>query len=235
MWNDCSGVIVWMSQPSWPSLVWNFYSWNYDPDASLFGAQKGAEPVHIQMSLPECRVAVINHRARTLEDATVTATIYDLSGQIEQARTNTVTAGADACTQALALDWPAHGCHFAHLELRDHDGKLLSENFYWHAREDKDVQELNSLPKVKLEGELHTEHGAVTGRVTNTGAVPALAVHLTLCDSKTGQHVLPVYYDDNYFSLLPGESRNFRIEFDTPASRPRVDITGWNIEPNSLH
>ena len=231
MWNDCSGVIVWMSQPSWPSLVWNFYSWNYDPDASLFGAQKGAEPVHIQMSLPECKVAVINHLSNRLENAMVTAIIYDLSGHVEQTRTNTVTANPDACTDVLTLDWPAKGCHFVRLELHNHDGKLLSENFYWHASDEKDVQELNSLPKVKLNGELHTERGAVTGRVTNTGNAPALAIYLTLRDAKTGEHILPAYYNDNYFSLLPGESHDFRIEFPRHNGKPQVSMTGWNIEP----
>ena len=234
MWNDCSGVIVWMSQPSWPSLVWNFYSWDYDPDACLFGAQKGAEPVHVQMTLPDCRVSVINHVAQMLENATVTATIYDLAGHVEQAHTNIVTAKADAFTDVLTLDWPASGCHFARLELRDQAGKLLSDNFYWHAWDEKQIQQLNSLPKVKLDGKLHGENGAVTGRVTNTSAAPALAIRLTLRDAKTGQSVLPAYYADNYFSLLPGESRDFRIEFAKQADKPQVDITGWNIEPGSL-
>ena len=40
-------------------------------------------------------------------------------------------------------------------------------------------------------------------------------MRLTLRNAKTGERILPVYYDDNYFSLLPGESREFRIE--TPA------------------
>lgn len=234
MWNDCSGVVVWMSQPSWPSLLWNFYSWDHDPNACLFGAQKGAEPVHVQMSVPECKVDVINHLADPIENATVTATIYDLSGHAEQARTNLFNAGPDACTDVLTLDWPAKGCHLARLELRDQAGKLLSENFYWHARGESQLQELNSLPKVKLNGKLRVERGAVTGRVTNAGNAPALAVRLTLRDSKTGQRILPAYYDCNFFSLLPGESRDFRIGFNGSPDQPQVDLTGWNIEPGSV-
>jgi hypothetical protein len=233
MWNDCSGVVVWMSQPSWPSVIWNFYSWDYDPNASLFGAKKGAEPVHVQMSVPECKVAVINHLANTLKNASVTATIYDLSGHVEQARTNTLTAGADACTDVVTLDWPANGCHFVRLELRNQAGKLLSENFYWYAREEKQLQELNSLPKVRLTAKVHAKHGGVEVRVTNPSQTPALAVRLTLRDGKSGQMILPVYYGDNYFSLLPGESREVRIESPGASRDSNVTLDGWNVEPGS--
>jgi hypothetical protein len=239
MWNDCSGVIVWMSQPSWPSVLWNFYSWNYDPDACLFGAMKGAEPVHIQMGVPECKITVINHLAAPIENANATATIYDLSGKTEWSKKQPLTAGADACTGAFTLDFPETGAHFVKLELRDAKGHLLSENFYWHARDEHQLQQLDSLSKVNLQGRLHIRRGAtgtvIEGKVTNPSKTPALLVRLTLRDAKTGQCILPVYYDDNYFSLLPGESRDFRIETRDPVKNTIVDTTGWNIESTRLH
>ncbi|MGA2247412.1 MAG: sugar-binding domain-containing protein, partial [Verrucomicrobiota bacterium] len=61
LWNDCSGVLLWMSHPSWPSVVWQLYSSDYEPNASYFGAKKAGEPVHIQMNLPDCGIAVVNH------------------------------------------------------------------------------------------------------------------------------------------------------------------------------
>jgi len=234
LWNDCSGVIIWMSHPSWPSTVMQLYTWDYDPNGSLFGAKKGAEPVHIQMNPMDCKVSVINREAKPLENVTAKAAIYDLSGRIGPIRTATLTAAADACTDVLTLDWPAKGAHLAKLELRDKRGALLSENFYWHARDEKELQQLNSMPQVKLDGKLRVKRGAVEGRITNSSETPALAVRLTLRDAKTGQRLLPAYYDDNYVSLLPGESRDFRIEFRTPAEKPQVDLTGWNIEPTIL-
>ena len=238
MWNDCSGVIVWMSQPSWPSLLWDFYSWDYDPDACLFGAMKGAEPVHIQMSVPDCNITVINHRAEPLENVTATAAIYDLSGHQERSSQQTLMAAADACTEAFVLDFPASGAHFVKLELHDQHGKLLSQNFYWHAREEGQLQELNSLPQVALAGKWHVHHSAkglvITGEITNPSKIPALAVRLTLRDAKTGRRILPVYYDDNYFSLLPGETREFRIASSVVAERPEMGLSGWNIEPAIL-
>lgn len=239
LWDDCSGVMVWMSHPSWPSLVWQFYTWDYEPNASLFGAMKGAEPVHIQMNLPDCRIAVINHRAEPLVDATARATIYDLSGRVEKTRQQTLTAAADARTEAFLLDWPATGAYLANVELRDAKGHLLSENFYWHARDEQQLQQLDAMAKVSLQGRLRVHAGAsgtvVEGRVTNASQTPALLIGLTLRDAKTGQRILPAYYDDNYFSLLPGKSRDFRIETRDSNKAVVVDTTGWNIEPNTLH
>jgi len=238
MWNDCSGVIVWMSHPSWPSLVWQFYSWDYDPDASLFGAMSGAEPIHIQMTEPECKIIVVNHRSEVLNGVIATAKLYDLSGKQVQDRQETLTAAPDAFTDAFTLDWPASGAYLARLELRDKNGKLLSQNFYWHARDEHQLQQLDSMPKVALAGKARARSGEqgtiVEVKVTNPGKTPALAIRLTLRDAKTGARILPVYYEDNYFSLLPGESRNVRIE--TRGAHKNISVTtdGWNIEAGKL-
>ncbi|HWH70137.1 MAG TPA: glycoside hydrolase family 2 TIM barrel-domain containing protein, partial [Candidatus Sulfotelmatobacter sp.] len=238
LWKSCSGILVWMSHPSWPSVVWQFYTWDYEPNASLFGAQKASEMVHIQMNEPDCKIAVINHGAAPLADVTATATVYDLSGHPVQTRNLTLNAAADACTDAFTLDWPASGAHFARLELRAKKGQLLSDNFYWHARDEQQLQQLNTLPKVGLTGKVRVKNSAkgaiLTGKITNPAKAPALAVRLVLRDSQTGQRILPAYYSDSFFSLLPGQSREFRIETRQAVAKPQVDLDGWNVQPASL-
>jgi hypothetical protein len=238
LWHSCSGVLVWMSHPSWPSVVWQFYTSDYEPNASLFGAQKAAEPLHIQMNLPDCKVAIINHQATPVVGATASAVVCDLSGRPVLTRKTTLTAAANACTDAFTLDWPADGAHLARLELRDKKGHLLSENFYWHARDEQQLQQLNNLPPAPLAGKLHVKRAPggmiVEGKVTNVGPAPALALKLTLRDSRTGRRILPAYYNDNYFSLLPGQSRDFRIESSPGLEQPQVDLDGWNVKPLTL-
>jgi hypothetical protein len=237
LWDNCSGVLVWMSHPSWPSMVWQFYTWDYEPNASLFGAMKGAEPVHVQMNLLDCKIDVINHGAEPIADAVVSATIYDLSGHAEHDQHQTLTAAADARTSALTLDWPTSGAHFVKLELRDKHGKLLSENFYWHAKQESQLEQLNSLPQVELQAKFRSSHSTrglmVKGRVTNPGKAPAISVRLTLRDAKTSARILPVYYGDNYFSLLPGESKEFEIESPDTTHDVQVAMDGWNIKPTN--
>jgi hypothetical protein len=228
-----------MSHPSWPSVDWQFYTWDYEPNASLFGAQKAAEPVHIQMNLPDCRIAVINHHAAPLTGLTATAAIYNLSGHPLQKRQGTLSAAANAVTDAFTLDWPADGTCLAQLELRDHKGRLLSDNFYWHARNEAQLQQLNQMPKAALTGKLRVKHSArglvVEGKLTNPGTTPALAIRLTLRDAKTGRRILPAYYKEDFFSLLPGQSRELHIESTVAASVPQLDLDGWNITPATLH
>ncbi len=105
LWKPSGGVLVWMSHPSWPSVVWQFYSSDYEPNAALFGAKKGAEPAHIQMSLPDCQVTVVNHRATALAEVTATAVIYSLGGKAEQTTARTLTAPANAAAEVMKLDW----------------------------------------------------------------------------------------------------------------------------------
>jgi hypothetical protein len=60
-----------------------------------------------------------------------------------------------------------------------------------------------------------------------------LAIRLTLRD-KAGQRILPVYYDDNFFSLLPGESRTVHVETRTADKDLHVTASGWNVKSGDL-
>ncbi len=63
-------------------------------------------------------------------------------------------------------------------------------------------------------------------KLTNPSKVAVLETKLTLLDA-TGGRILPAYYSDNYVSLMPGETREVTIDYDsgTPAS---VSVRGWN-------
>lgn len=233
LWTPCSGVLVWMSHPSWPSVVWQFYTWDYDPNAALFGAQKACEPVHIQMNLPDCRVAVINHGPTALSGLSATATLYNLQGKKVGGAQTKISAPANGALNAFSLAWPEQDAHLAVLELRDKKGKLLSENFYWHAKKESDLQQLNTLPAVTLKNSQSVSHTknatVVTGYLINTSKTPALMARLTLRDAQTGQRVLPAYYRENFFSLLPGESREYKIECGPTTGKLLVEVSGWNL------
>lgn len=238
LWNDCSGVLLWMSHPSWPSVVWQLYSWDYEPNASYFGSKKAGEPVHVQMDLPNCTIDVINHRFDPLEKASVVATIFNLSGQKVQEYQTNFTAAANARTRLFTLDWPSHGAYLVQLGLFDKKSNLIGRNFYWHSREVSDLKELASLPTVNLTGNLRYEsvqNGTVIrAKVTNASKTPALSVKLSLRDAGSGKRILPAYYDDNYFSLMPGESREISIDCGPSHGKMQLELDGWNIAHSTL-
>jgi hypothetical protein len=236
LWKPSGGVLVWMSHPSWPSTVWQFYTWDYEPNASLFGAKKGAEPVHIQMSLPDCKVTVVNHHASALENVTAIATLYNLAGNVEQTIPNTLTVSANSASDVATLDWPTNDAHFVRLTLTDQGGQLLSENFYWNARDEHQLTQLTNLPNVDVQVKFHLADGAIVADAFNPPEnAPALAIRLLLRDANTKERILPAYYSDDYFSLMPGEHRQFRIEATgaIPATAA-VAIDGWNIAPKTF-
>jgi hypothetical protein len=128
------------------------------------------------------------------------------------------------------------------LKLKLSDGKtVLSENFYWSPAGNGDCQALNTLKPVKL---LLAAHLATDGSeqvalatVTNTTASVACAIRLKLVRSTSGERVLPAMYEDNYFSLLSGESRTISIHFPLKGfagEALRLRAEGWNIQPSEL-
>ena len=60
-------------------------------------------------------------------------------------------------------------------------------------------------------------------------------MQLALTRGRGGAEILPVLWDDNYFRLLPGESREITARFspaDAAAAQPILEVGGWNIESN---
>jgi len=240
LFHPCSGVITWMSNPAQPSFVWQLYSYDLEPNAALFGTRKACEPVHVQMNQNNWHVMVINNTAAQLPDLHARATVCNLDGTISHQQEWTGTGGPSAATDLGAIDWPQNlsPVHFIKVELRAGSGRLLSDNFYWRAlpAQQDDFTALNRLPTVKVESQVvrHDAAGQCLLDVTlrNPSATVALMAHLQLRQQHSGRRVLPVYYSDNYLSLLPGETRVISITAalaDLQGDKPLLVLDGWNL------
>ena len=241
LWTRNSGRLLWMTHPAWPSNAWQIYSSDYDTHAAYYGVKKAAEPIHVQMNLPDFTLAVINNRTTPLQGLQLHSRVFALDNTVLAERQEDLSAAANAVTNlpALALQsyLESHGVVLVKLELFDARHQLLSENFYWQARDEAANRSLNALPRsqVAISADAVAGQGETRLRVKlhNAGKVAALANKLTLVDA-AGQRVLPVYYSDNYVSLLPGETRELTLALPTYASA-RSDSTaiilrlrGWN-------
>jgi hypothetical protein len=82
MWNDASGLLIWMSQSAYPSFVWQTYDYYYDATGAYWGARKACEPLHIQWNASSNSVKAINTTSNDLKGATAEATIYNLHGKV---------------------------------------------------------------------------------------------------------------------------------------------------------
>ncbi|HEV2392945.1 MAG TPA: malectin domain-containing carbohydrate-binding protein [Verrucomicrobiae bacterium] len=235
-----TGVITWMSSPAQPSFVWQLYSHDLEPNSSLYATRKACEPIHIQMNQNDWRILIINNTPRPLEGLRVKNAIYNLDGTRKYLQNETLTATPSAASQAGQVPFLAglSDVHFVKLELRDAEDHLLSENFYWRARpeEPDNFRALNTMPiaGIEVEAGQRQSRGKCLLDVTvrNPSHAVALLTHLQLRKARSSQRVLPVFYTDNYISLLPGEVRYVSIEAPLAAlegDEPLLAVDGWNV------
>jgi beta-galactosidase/beta-glucuronidase len=238
LWTKSSGRLLWMTQPAWPSTMWQILSHDYDTHAAYYGTQKAAEAVHVQMSLADHRLAVVNNGLAPIAGANLRARVVGLDGKPLAGRTSKIDAPANgvALGEVLDLSGPlAQGAVVVRLDLAAADGAPLSSNLYWVARDAQGERKLSAMApqpvSIAATGGKAGAETVVTVTLANTGAAPALNGKLTLVDAK-GARVLPAYYADNYVSLLPGERRTVEIRYPGAArAGARVELRGWNLIP----
>jgi len=227
-----TAIITWMSNPAQPSFTWQLYHYDLEPNASLFAVKKAGEMVHVQLNEETGDAQVINNLAELLTDAKVKETLYDLDGSVAIENEVTVTAPGSAATTVAMPDIPKSisAVYFVKLDLSDAEGKPVSSNFYWKEAWDHqdDLTALNKLPMVTLEAKVERSGGKVTVTLRNPAKQVALMAHLQL-RHKSGERVLPVFYSDNYVSLVPGESREITMEGDLGPGDALVTVDGWNV------
>ena len=240
LFNPCTGVLTWMSNPAQPSFVWQYYHHDLEPNSALFATKKACEPIHIQMNEKEENIQVVNNLDTQLDKAKANLTIYNLDGSIPYKQSYDVTALPSKATDLGLVKLPANlsSVYFIKLELRNAAGKLLSENIYWKAlaeHADK-LEDLGKLSVVTLETKVkrHDANGKCFLDITlhNPGKQVALMAHLQLRRQHSNERVLPVYYTDNYISLVPNETKTITIEAatsDLKGEMPLVVVDGWNI------
>lgn len=259
---NSTGVIQWMLNNGWPSTIWHLFDYYLVPAGGYFGTKKACEMLHVQYSYDDDSVAVINGFNHAVNGVTATAQIYDVNSVLKDSRTAKLDLAADSSTKAFDLP-KVQGItttYFLRLQLKDSDGKLVSENFYWLStkpdvmnfagRTDtdytpqasfEDVTALNNLPQVKLvvheRRETRDGDNIVHVSVQNPGKTLAFMVALRLTQGQGGDDVVPIFWEDNYFSLLPGESREVSGRYEVANAKGAASVLqvgGWNITPATV-
>ena len=238
LFHPTTAIITWMSNPAQPSFVWQLYHYDLEPNASLYGVRSAAELQHIQFNQANGEVQVINNLPQPLTNAVAHETIYGLDGAVAAHQDFHFTAAPEAATTLGPVEFPANlsNVNFLKLDLEDSAGKLVSTNFYWRANtaNPDDLSDLNKLPAVTLDARVERADAEGQCRIAVTLHNPAksiaLMAHVQL-RRKSGDRVLPVFYDNNYVSLTPGETRTIHMQADLSDLRGEdalVVLDGWN-------
>ncbi|MGD0179407.1 MAG: sugar-binding domain-containing protein [Terriglobales bacterium] len=240
MFKTTTGVITWMSHPAQPSFVWQLYHYDLEPNAALYAAKKAAETVHVQFNEENRGIEVVNNRPDALNALNVKLRIYRFDGTLDSEKTYPVAQVPGSSTikaAQIVVNARISPLYFIKLDLTDANGNLLSSNFYWqHVAQDQ-FDGLMNLPTVTLDAEANArtqgDNTVFTVTLHNNTKNVALISHLQLHQKKSGRRVLPVFYSDNYISLVPGESSTVSIEAatkDLQGDLPLVEIDGYNVD-----
>ena len=254
-----TGVIQWMLNNAWPSIIWHLYDFYMRPGGGYFGAKKSMEALHPVYGYDDHSIWIVSSQYGDANGLKLTTKVLNLDMSEKFSQVDTINATADSTNKVLSLP-DIDGLsqtYFVVLRLYDAGGKLVGSNFYWLSTKPEtldweksnwyttptssyaDYTALSQLPKVKLNVTHHTERktgseDAITHVVLeNPSKSLAFFVRLKVNKGKGGEEVLPVLWQDNYFSLLPGERREVTATYgakELGTAQAAVEVSGWNVE-----
>ncbi len=240
MWNNTSGILLWMTHPAWPGMFWQMYSYDYETHGSFFGCKKAWEPLHVQWNLNDNKVILVNTTLRSYPEVRVEYAVYSPLGKRLYVKKTTCDMKANALTDCFVQVYPEDCPEFSlvRLTLSDRKGNVLSQNDYWYHETDRDdLSPMRDLTPVRVDlRHLKTEKGQegnflVRAIVRNVGKCAAVSIKMNVRDASTDASILPVYASDGYFNLLPGESKE--IVFDVPDGT--LDLTQCKVTAEGLN
>lgn len=238
LWNNASGVLLWMTHPAWPSMIWQTYSWDFETHGSYYGSKKACEPLHVQMNLHDQKVIVINSALESYHNLKVILKLYDLKGTAFYTKVQQVNIGTNQKIEAFTPDLSTINLprvYLARLEIENNKKEVLAENDYWKTNATTiNYEAFNQLSKVTLVGkQISNQKGITVFEIQNNTTTPAIGIMLNLMDDK-GAIVLPAYFNDGYFTLLPGEKKIVRVGYNDSSNKCQIKADGYNIKNTIL-
>jgi beta-galactosidase/beta-glucuronidase len=239
MWDLTCGVMLWKLNDCWPSVLWQLYDWYLCQNAAYFYAQKAMEPVHIQMNANSHIVSVINTRHQRLDSMTVSADIFDFNMKKLWSVTRKTGIGPDTYSELFKIpgDSVEAPVYFVILKLKTGMGKTLSENIYWQSNTAKpDFSAISHLQPVAVgitgyrEAVGKEQHFTIT--LSNNTDKLSFFSRLIFTIGADGEEILPVFWDNNFITLFPGEECTVKAIIETDDLRgkePYLSIDGNDL------
>jgi len=251
-----TGVIQWMLNNAWPSMIWHLYDYYLRPGGGYFGAKRAMEALHPVYGYDDHSIWVVSSQYEDVKGLKLTTKIYNLDATEKFSRESLLDAAADSTSKIFTLPEVAglSPVYFIALHLTDSTGKLVGSNFYWLSTKPEtidwakstwwmtptesfaDFTALAQLPKIKLRVTDRTERkgqDSITHvTIENPSKSLAFFVRLKVQMGSKGEEILPVVWEDNYLSLLPGEKREVSATYRASpgGEKPTVKVSGWNLE-----
>ncbi|MGD9346187.1 MAG: glycoside hydrolase family 2 TIM barrel-domain containing protein [Candidatus Aminicenantes bacterium] len=254
--HNTTGLIQWMYNSAWPEMYWQLFDYYLMPNGAFYGTKTGSEPLNIVYNYGDKDIYIVNDTLRAQEGLKAEVRVLNIDGHVLFAKDTPVEIAKNVSIKILEMP-PIKGlstAYFIDLKLKDPSGNILSRNFYWLSTQEDildekntlwfvtpnksfaDFSKLKDLPPVQIEAkhqfidrgveqEIHVE-------LENPSDAIAFFIELNVYGKESGHSVLPIFWDDNYISLLPGEIREIRARFtkeDLHGESPAFRFNGWNV------
>ncbi|KAK8113967.1 glycoside hydrolase family 2 protein [Apiospora kogelbergensis] len=255
-WNKnrpATGLIYWMLNNAWPSLHWNLFDYYMRPAGSYYGAKTGTRMEHVAFNYLTKELYLINRSIDRRGPRTVHVDIVGLQG--EKLASTTVRAltepNKSKSIHKFAPLKKTTDVDFLRVVLTDEKGQTLSRNVYWIAKtidqldwensdwfytpvsKFADYNALDKLQPAQVTTTITPTKIGLNGSeghevlLENQSGVPAFFVALNLLD-RAGGDVLPVFWSDNYVTLLPHEKLHLSVTSPRTGAAA-VQLRGKNV------
>lgn len=249
-----SGLLFWYHNCPVSQVCARMWDYSLEPTASLYHTQNALEPLHAQFDYLKNTVSVYNDYYEAFKNYKVTAEVYNLNSKKVWNKSQTIDIPEDGVVNdVFKIDFPQNitQVHFIKLRLYNEKGKEVGNTFYWRSNDKYEgsktltgptssgFEDLSKLKQVQLKTKhklsKNEDWQVMEMEVRNPSSTVAFFVQLQYLD-ENGKPVRPSFYTDNFFSLLPGESKKVTIETaikNLPANGKFV-VKGWNVKPGSF-
>ncbi len=250
---NTTGIIQWMLNSAWPSFYWQLYDYYLLPTPAYYAVKKANEPLQLIYNYGNHAVYTANSMLQRYDNVRARIRMFDLQGN--ELLSDEQVIKIEENQSAKLFELPAiFSTAFLKLTLLDDNNSEIAENFYWlpgkqdvfdwektnwfytPVKYSADLKSLNYLPPVEIEVNAEFESGdesenLVRVNLTNKSNRVAFFTCLTLRNNNE-ETIRPAFWDDNYVSLLPGESEV--VECLLPGRRLPGDmeltVSGWNVK-----
>ncbi len=253
-----TGVIQWMLNSAWPGMLWQLYDWYLMPNGAFYAAKKACEPLNIVYNYKDGNIYLTNDYRSSFENLAAEIKVFDINSKEYFTRDVEINIGEN--TSEMILEMPELSdistTYFLDLKLKKNDGSEVTNNFYWlSTKEDvldlegsdwfitynksyADLTGVNNMSKseiiVEHEFSVAGETQEVVVTVEYTSDKIAFFIELSIKGAESDKTILPVFWEDNYISLVPGEKRHIKgyvNRKDVKDEQLTFSYKGWNVNP----
>lgn len=250
-----TGVIQWMLNAAWPKMYWQLYDYYLMPTGAFYGAQKACTPLHLIYNYGDHQIYMVNDHLHEVENLQAQIRIFDIQSKLLLEKSILFNAAPDSSSaifEVMDLE-NLTTAYFIDLRLLNNEEREISNNFYWlstkeeildyeadlgefayhtPSKEYSDLNLLNSLPRADVAIDYTVEkvgnNQKVTVTLDNHSNTIAFLINLKLVEKESGELILPVFWEDNFVSMIPGEKRTISATFAS-GKTAELKIEGWNI------